>query len=116
MIDHVTYEIPKGALDAPNLGAFFATLNLHEVKPSEEIEGKGWRVRWWEDENGRQVHLVESDHEIRSRFTLSHFCVTGVGRDLFNQLLDCEWTEHYTDGSERVWLAHPVGVRVEVRA
>lgn len=80
MIDHVTYEVPKGALHPGKTGEladFFGALELDEVPPDPVIE-KGWNVRWWTDGDGKfQIHLVEGEKEGWSgwRLGLAHFCV-----------------------------------------
>lgn len=110
MIDHITYEIDRDGLTDPDLGSFFAALGLLEVEPDEKIE-KDYNVRWWQDEDGRQIHLVEGMRP--TTLGLAHFCIKGVGRDDLEGLRRSDWLEH-DSGSGRIWLNGPQGIRVEV--
>lgn len=112
MIDHVTYEIDRGGLEDPDLGRFFAALDLLEVEPDGAIE-KDWNVRWWSDEDGKTIHLVEGERPVT--LGLAHFCIKGVGEKQYTELQHSEWLEH-DSGSGRIWLSGPQGLRVEVHA
>lgn len=112
MIDHVTYEIDRDGLDDPDLASFMAALDLLEVEPDHAIE-KDWKTRWWQDEDGKQVHVVEGQRPVS--LGLAHFCIKGVGEAVMNSLRRSEWLEH-DSGAERIWLSGPQGLRVEVHA
>lgn len=118
MIDHVTYEVPKNTLArdviAKHLDDFFSYLDMEEVEADIKIEGEGWVVRWYEDGEGIQVHLVEGEGKIQRDLGLSHFCVV-VAPELFARAKASRYLER-DSGSGRIWLAGPLKLRVEVRS
>lgn len=127
MIDHVTVHIHSTALHHKDLGIVLRSLGLVEIDAAEEI-AQGWDVRWFhatEKHGDRyynilkpELHLVAADDWPQTpEPALSHFCVVGVGDEMFKSL--CAETfiyrEHYTPGSKRVWVNYH-GLRIEVRA
>ena len=128
MIDHVTFQVPKGKIHYSSIDEFFAALNFLEVEPDEAIE-KDWVVRWFapremvgvDGDIGCIVHLVEpkkvamndnSDGEVNLQ--LGHFCCT-VPFEKYDDLCDSPLLEHATPGSSRIWAKGPFGLRAEVR-
>jgi len=111
MIDHVTVEVMD--LNDPDLPLFFSALDLLEVEPAEEI-AETYNVRWWEDEDGKQIHLIQQDKPQVTFPGLGHFCIKGVGAENFDRLRESEWCT-VDSGSGRIWLETASGaVRVEV--
>lgn len=115
-VDHVTYQVPYGALSRDQIGEFFRLLRMKEVEPDGHIE-KDWKVRWFEDDEGFQVHLVEPENNQLQpqdvNLALGHLCVlvTGADYDLASQSILCT----RNSGSGRIWLDGPCGLRAEVR-
>ena len=119
IIDHVTVHIPDRALHSGELSAILQRLGFREVPPDHKIE-KDWTVRWFKPNAypaAALLHLVADDNwgTNKPEPGLSHFCVTGVGHVVFEECQHSAYCEHYTEGSERVWLNYQ-GMRIEVRA
>lgn len=118
IIDHVTYEVPVGALAGTELSYFFTDiLGMKEVPPDHAIE-KNWNVRWWEDDDNFQIHLVEPGLDAPVGVNpillgLGHFCIV-VDEKHFKAATECRFLER-NSGSGRIWLCGPCGIRVEVR-
>jgi len=127
MIDHITYQVTAEALHHDELTLFMDMLNFEEIDAAEEIK-EGWDVRWWVHReyvpSGRgravylrkpEIHMVAQTESAPHPLGLSHFCVTGVGKLIYEACRGSEWCEHAREGSGRIWLAGPGGIRVEVR-
>jgi hypothetical protein len=126
MIDHLTFEVHPNQLHHERMSAFFELLGFIEVDASEEIK-QGWNVRWfvhtdfvkvfgtkrprWKPE----IHIVAGDRSGPAPLGLTHFCVVGRGEEGMEACRKSEWLEHERQGSGRLWLTGPGGLRVEVR-
>jgi hypothetical protein len=127
VLDHVTYQVPAEVLHTAELTLFMEMLMFEEVEP-DEVVADNWDVRWWIsteaiDQRGQtrlgyhlkpEVHLMSADTEPHP-LGYSHFCVTGVGEERMDECRRSKWLEHEREGSGRLWLAGPGGIRVEVR-
>lgn len=128
MIDHVTYHVPHGALDDPELAEFLGILGLEEVEPKDKFE-HGYKVRWFlplENDLGGfghpAIHLVDGDppptgtSPMHDQLALGHLCVIVPKRNyewMKAIALNRQWLER-DSGSGRVWLAF-ANLRVEAR-
>lgn len=118
-VDHVTYEVPIGFLTDNSLYEFFKLLGMQEIKPDQEVE-KGWNVRWFQDVDGFQIHLVEGklDRQVCEPpvdLKLGHFCAI-LSRQGYRDALDSIYVERNSAKSPRAWLRHAgTGLRVEIR-
>lgn len=125
ILDHITYQVEEGSLFHDDGKAtmqytefFVDLLGLKEIDPEEGIEGKGWNVRWFEDTNGMQIHLVETKPEIEGigsvDLGLGHFCAI-IDRGAYARALNTSWREAIGSLEGRCWLKGPGGIRVEAR-
>lgn len=123
IIDHVTYEVPEDSLFNKDDGSrrsvftefFVDLLGMKEIDPDEGIEGKGWVVRWFEDDRGFKVHLVEPKLQLsEAEIGLGHFCAV-IDRGAYSRALEGAWREDVGSLKGRAWLQGPGGVRVEIR-
>lgn len=118
-LDHVTYEVPVGQLTDASLDEFFKLLEMQEVKPDEKIE-KGWNVRWFQDRDGFQIHLVEGglDRQVCEPpidLKLGHFCAV-LSREGYVIATNSIYVQRNSLQSPRAWLRHAgTGLRVEIR-
>jgi hypothetical protein len=118
-IDHVTYEVPVGHLVDPSLDEFFKLLEMEEIKPDHVIE-KGWNVRWFRDQDGFQIHLVQALSGTAGQHTpvdlrLGHFCAV-LSRSAYQAATESIYVERNAKHSPRAWLRHAgTGIRVEIR-
>jgi hypothetical protein len=115
MIDHVTYEVPLGALvdEDIDLTEFFAALEMPEVEPDPVIEAD-FQVRWWAS-NGFAIHLVESpNRNAPVDLGLAHFCAV-VSPSGYREAKASKWHDDIGSGQYRIWLKGPLGIRVELR-
>lgn len=114
-LDHVTYQVQRGYLTDSSLDIFFRILEMQEVKPDDAVE-KDWRVRWWQDKDGFQIHLVESPHnDPKVDLKLGHFCAI-LSRSGYVAATDSTFCERNSKESPRAWLRHAgTGLRVEIR-
>jgi hypothetical protein len=113
VIDHVTYQVQYRDLTSEEWVPFFKLILMTEVEPDPVIE-KDWKVRWFSDDGGTTVHLVGNWRRVP--LDLGHFCVKGIGPTAWQKCLESEYLEHHTEGSPRLWLRGPAGIRVEVHA
>jgi hypothetical protein len=118
-LDHVTYQVPLGHLSDASLDEFFRIIELQEVRPDEEVE-KGWNVRWFQDKDGFQIHLVEASagsvgaNQIVD-LELGHFCMI-LSRRGYKNAMDSIYLTRNCAESPRAWLRHAgTGIRVEIR-
>jgi hypothetical protein len=127
ILDHVTYQVPEGALfhddgvtPCEQYNKFFCDLlGMKEIKPDEGIEGKGWKVRWFEDVRRFKIHLVEEQPTASDEINivdlgLGHFCAI-ISRGAYSRALESEWREDIGSLSGRAWMKGPGGIRVEIR-
>lgn len=118
MINHVTYHVPAGTLERPDLDVFMRLTGLREIEPNDSFE-HGWKVRWFMTEAARRplIHLVESDDGEQDLLALGHFCVNvgsrAVVRAMARDAKGEGWLER-DSGSGRIWLKF-ANLRVEVR-
>ena len=110
---HVNLGVPVGGAEAE--GAFLLeVLGYRRVVPPPELAGV---ARWFESEDGRQIHLSEDpDHRAAAR---AHVAVE-VGSDLaaLEQKLQGAGIEYSTVGVDRqrvVFCRDPAGNRWELR-
>ena len=110
---HVNLGVPVGGAEAE--GAFLLeVLGYRRVVPPPELAGV---ARWFESEDGRQIHLSEDpDHRAAAR---AHVAVE-VGSDLaaLEQKLHSAGIEYSTVGVDRqpvVFCRDPAGNRWELR-
>lgn len=120
MIDHVTYHVPPGTLERPDLEVFMMALGLQEINTDDPFE-HGWNVRWFSTlEPGQPaLHLVEGTHDVdtgvvtQDLLGLGHFCVRGLSPSRLRGLKKTTWIQR-DSGSGRIWLGLG-NLRVEVR-
>lgn len=129
MIDHITFEVPPEYLYAGRMTDFIRMLGFIEVDASEEVN-MGYDVRWFVHteiipamarfegtKRGTmlkpELHLVAGGYP--APLGMTHFCVTGVGEEMMEHCRKSEWLEHEREGSGRLWVQGPGGLRVEVR-
>lgn len=125
MIDHLTYHVPPGTLNHPELLLFMKTLGLIEIPADDPFE-HGWEVRWFRhfrNEPPYQVrlHLVQGEHDFpdmskadRDELILGHFCISGMEVEQIRaKAREMEWLDR-DSGSGRIWLRF-ANLRVEVR-
>jgi hypothetical protein len=126
-IEHITYQVPANALtiwQTPEkgrrdpAGEFMEALGFVEVTPdsAEALSlSVNQMVRWWQDADGTQIHLISDDEKIGpTSLNLGHFCVY-VSRSRYDDLKSYEFCTRAREDSNRIWLEHPNGLRVEVR-
>lgn len=111
-IDHITYQVDDNHVHDPEIADFMHLLDLVEVDPSVDIKEKGWNVRWFQDDEGFQVHLVGGPNTPEA--SLSHFCIK-IGVVRFGMCRRSKWLEHDSGRGDRIWLKGPHNIRVEVR-
>ena len=123
MIDHITYQVAESEIMEPEareeLDLFLCLLRIRPVEAGEDpyeerLAAEGWKVAAYRDPiTGLFLHFVAA--EDRYPWALNHFCVVGVGERQFKRFLKSPLLEHYREGSGRLWLHGPCGIRVEVR-
>lgn len=114
VINHVTYHVPAGTLDDPNLSKLMSSLGLEEVDALDPFE-HGWKVRWWRAwyrTSKVMLHLVETDDGEQDMLSLGHFCISG-NRERYETLKASRWCTR-NSGSGRIWLEF-ANLRIEVR-
>lgn len=121
MIDHITFEVHADQLHTDRMDEFMDLLGFIEIDASEEVK-MGYDVRWfihrvypgsyWQYRKP-ELHLVAGGDP--APLGLTHFCISGVGEDGMEECRTSDWLEHEREGSGRLWLAGPAGLRVEVR-
>lgn len=126
MMDHVTYHVPPGTLEDPELEKFMGMLGFQPVKAEESVPA-GWKVRWFNYQihtllgvrmGETTLHLVEAtvDRFTRKKeqdqLVLGHFCVR-VGQRAYNAIRLTKYLER-DSGSGRIWVEFH-NLRVEVR-
>lgn len=126
-IDHVTYTVPPGTFDNDDLyesevDNFFGTLGMKKV-PADEKTEKDWTVRWYTD-GVITIHLVENrpppgetiaSNAAPTVWGLNHFAikVPKAEQDSLARSVFCT-RDAREEGSSRIWLTGPAGIRVEV--
>jgi hypothetical protein len=122
-VDHVTLEVPHRAFlqdrgdQAVLRDEFFSILGFKKVEPDRKVEGD-YKVSWFEDQEGFQVHLVEAKEddgaaEICDR-GLEHFCVILSPPD-YHYAVQSRFVTRNNPESPRFWMEGPWGLRAEVR-
>lgn len=116
-VDHVTYQVPYGGLEHSGITTFFGLLEMKEIKPDDEVE-KGWKVRWFVDADGFQVHLVEAENnQARTqevRLGLGHFCAV-LSRHGYREATESTYCTRNSGMHSRAWLEGPFRLRAEIR-
>jgi hypothetical protein len=115
-LDHVTYQVPAGHLVDASLDEFFKLLEMQEIKPDDEVE-KDWNVRWFQDKDGFQIHLVDAAEDAAGfvDLKLGHFCAI-LSREGYAAATSSIYLERNSRQSPRAWLRHAgTGLRVEIR-
>jgi hypothetical protein len=119
-INHITYEVPRYTLDDDTglIDFFDACLGFEEMEAKDKYE-HDYKVRWFRDEDGNQIHLVEnSEPHMKPPMPvfplgLGHFCVF-VSPERFDYARKSRWLTR-DSGSGRIWLEMGV-IRAELRA
>lgn len=112
-VDHVTYQVPVEAMKS--LYDFMNVwLRLEAIEVEEEVPD-GWKVQWWQDHDGFQIHIVGVPGSAHADVGYGHFCLT-VCEPLYKNLQDkgLQFIER-DSGSGRLWLSVS-GVRIELRS
>jgi catechol 2,3-dioxygenase-like lactoylglutathione lyase family enzyme len=111
-LHHVNLAVPPGAADAE--GEFLEVLGYRRMSVPAGFEG---RARWFEADDGSQVHLsVDPDHRASA---MAHTAIELDGEaDSVIARLDRAGIEHKTiefDGRTLTFCADPGGNRWELR-
>lgn len=111
MIDHLTYQIGRTAIESLALGEFMKLLGFHEAIPGDPFE-HGYLVRWFKKAGQPAVHYVSEDIPEPVNLGLGHFCVvlepSDYQRAIYSRFID------RNSGSGRAWLRYD-DARVEIR-
>lgn len=124
-MDHVTYHVPPGTLDDPDLETFIIGLGFEPI-PAKESVPEGWKVAWYERRRyallGSAVlrpnlHLVETPEHAWAlaegdQLALGHMCVCVDDRH-YRALQSSKWCVR-NSGSGRIWMEF-ANLRFEVR-
>lgn len=118
MIHHITYQVRDNDIASDDWAEFFKLFTIWEVPPEEEVP-EGWKVRWFQDADHVQIHLVSHPRyqptrcgAWRTERNLGHVCVK-LDEHRYEACRQSRFLKR-DSGSGRIWLeCH--SVRVEVR-
>ena len=121
-INHTTYQVPQDVAFSQEMTDFMAMLGLEEMEVDLKIDpaDADYTVRWWVDEQGQRLHVIETTATSEMDpidQQLGHVCIVGLDPERFEQCITSQWLERYNLNSwlGRCWLVGPGGVRVEVQ-
>lgn len=116
MIDHITFQVPKFALEdghsIDQFVYFFRDLGFDRYEPEEDAP---YPLLWFSRGGGQpMIHLVgDGDRELG--MGLGHLCIR-IDDTKFETLRGSKWvTRDNSEESGRFWVTGPYGIRVEVR-